>query len=106
MDIPPRPDVRGETAVALGRSLADVAPPAEVSADPAVLFMLPSDFFSPINIENLELRSTSRTYCIHRFAGGWKSPWHRFKKNLQSLIGPRAAQAIINIKRHLHLDFI
>ncbi|MBJ2184435.1 MAG: glycosyl transferase [Muribaculaceae bacterium] len=106
MDITPMPDVIGETAVALGRSLADVATPAEVSADPAVLFMLPSDFFSPINIENLELRSTSRTYCIHRFAGSWKSPWHRFKKNLQSLIGPRAAQAIINIKRHLHLDFI
>lgn len=96
------PKVIDRTLRSLGVTLADVDSPEQVRRDrPDLLYMLPSEYFSPINIENLELRRTSRTYCIHHFAGSWKSPWHRFKKRVQRLIGPRAAQAVIRIKRRL-----
>lgn len=73
--------------------------------EPGVLNVLPYDYFSPINIENMEMRRTARTYCIHHFAGSWASPWHRFKKRVQVAIGPKAAQRVINAKRRVRRFF-
>jgi len=101
MDMTTMPDVIGEEIKNLGMELCDVDTAAGVVRNDKKLFMLPSDYFSPINIINLELRKTQRTYCIHRFAGSWKSPWHRFKKRVQKVIGPEATQMIINLKRRL-----
>lgn len=101
MDTVPMPEVIGHVLKDLGVELADADGPEGVVRDSSKLYMLPSDYFSPISIENLELRLTPRTYCIHRFAGSWKSPWHRFKKRVQALIGPRAAQWVINAKRRI-----
>ena len=101
LDLTPMPDVLNIVFRQLGMEFEDVQSPAEVRRDAHKFFMLPSDFFSPISIENLELLATPRTYCIHHFAGSWKSPYHRFKKRLQLILGPRMAQRIINAKRKI-----
>ncbi len=100
-DITPMPDVVNIVLKQLGKELVDVESPEQVRQDEHKFFMLPSDYFSPINIENLELRATPRTYCIHRFAGSWKSPYHRFKKRMQQILGPRISQHIIDAKRKI-----
>lgn len=58
-----------------------------------------SEFFSPMHIVNLRLETTPRTVAIHHFAGTWSSPYHRFKKWLQKVIGPRPTLFIQRIKR-------
>ncbi len=101
LDTTTMPDVIGEELAALGIALRDVDAPEHVGREPGTLSVLPTDYFSPIDKENLELRATERTYCIHRFAGSWKSPWHRFKKRVQRAIGPRATRWVINAKRFI-----
>ena len=99
LDTTTMPRVMREKLEAMGIAVEDVDGPEQVAMHPDRISMLPSDYFSPISIENLEMRKTSRTYCIHHFAGSWKSPWHRFKKRVQMVLGPRAAQWVINVKR-------
>ena len=99
LDTTTMPRVMREEMAAMGLVVEDVESPEQVGLAPGRISMLPSDYFSPISIENLEMMKTPRTYCIHHFAGSWKSPWHRFKKRVQLLLGPRAAQFVINAKR-------
>lgn len=78
--------------------LADAATPAQVKSTPGRLDILPSDWFSPISLKNMELTLTPRTVTIHHFAGSWKPAAYRSKKRLQQLLGPRVTNAIIHLK--------
>lgn len=93
------PAVVGMMVDQLGLKLNYVDDTAHFSDSPDCLNVLPYDYFSPINIENMEMRRTARTYCIHHFAGSWTSPWRRFKKRMQVALGPTASQWVINAKR-------
>ena len=98
-DTLPMPVVMGQEIEACGLRRVDIQSPSEFDMSPDVVCVLPYDYFSPINIENLEMRRTPRTYCIHHFAGSWRSPYKRFKKRVQRILGPRVAQWVINAKR-------
>lgn len=65
---------------------------------PGVLNIFTPDFFSPIHIINMRLEKTSNTVSIHHFAGSWNSPYRRFKKWLQKLIGPRSTLFVQKVK--------
>jgi hypothetical protein len=76
----------------------------EFDGDPKTLCILPSDYFSPIDLETMELKLTKRTVSIHRLAASWESNKHRLRKRVQLFVGPKVTSAIIKLKtklRHL-----
>lgn len=100
-DTLPMPRVIAGAVARAGFREVDVPDANSYSGAADALSILPYDYFSPISIENMEMRRTRRTYCIHHFAGSWRSPWKRFKKRVQVLIGPRASRWIIIAKRRV-----
>lgn len=78
--------------------LRDIASPEEFRAEEGTLCVLPEDYFSPINLQNMKLTLTPRTVSIHHFAGSWKPARYRWKKRLQQLLGPRITMLIIHLK--------
>lgn len=76
----------------------DVDSPNQVRQTDGALCILPSDWFSPINLQNMALTLTPNTISIHHFAGSWKPASHRFKKRLQKFLGPKITMGIIRLK--------
>lgn len=62
-------------------------------------YVFTSDFFSPIHIINLKLEISDKTVAIHHFAATWKSPYHRFKKRIQKIIGPKPTLLVQRLKK-------
>lgn len=100
-DTLPMPIVIGQEMENCGMTRVDVKSPADFVESESIISVFPFDYFSPINIENLEMFRTDRTYCIHHFAGSWQSPYKRFKKRIQRLVGPGITQMIIDAKRFI-----
>lgn len=71
---------------------------SDFDADPKKLCVLPSDYFSPIDLRTMALNKTARTVSIHRMAASWETSRHRFRKRMQRLLGSRLTAAIIKIK--------
>lgn len=79
-------------------TLRPIDNPSEFVADEATVCMLPSEYFSPLQVITMEMIQTPRTMAIHHFAGSWKSESYMRKKRIQQLIGPRATRLIQRIK--------
>lgn len=76
----------------------DAERPEEIKTESGRLYVLPSDYFSPISLQTNELRLTDRTVAIHHFVSSWKPASFRLKKKIQRIIGPRLTMAIIRLK--------
>ena len=61
--------------------------------------LYPNDFFCPKDPDTNQIMITENTYTIHHFAGSWSSPWYRFKKKVQALLGGNITNKIIKLKR-------
>jgi len=46
----------------------------------------PKDYFSPINCYTFEQKNTINTYCVHRYAGTWKSEKEIFLNRLKAFV--------------------
>ncbi|MDE6269577.1 MAG: glycosyl transferase [Muribaculaceae bacterium] len=95
------PAVRGRVLDGMKFRQADVDSIAQYGNSGNTLYVLPYDYFSPINIENMDDRRTARTYSVHHFAGSWLPPYRRFKKRVQKFLGPKMAQVVIDAKRRV-----
>lgn len=100
-DMLPIPQVIDRVCADRGLRLVDVDSPAECRADaPAgVIYRLPKDYFSPIDLQTMRLSVTPRTRVIHHFAASWMPLRFRLKKRLQRAIGPTLTMAVIKLKR-------
>ncbi len=102
LDMRGLPDIIAEIFEKNGIKVRNVETPAEITnADPKVLCVLPSDYFSPISLQTYALTLTPRTVTIHHFLASWKPRRFRLKKQLQRALGPKITMAIIRCK-----DFI
>ncbi len=63
--------------ITLNFTLKEVKYISEISRDKEVVFMLPSDYFSPKNYVSKKLRITNNTFSIHHFAGTWQPYWKK-----------------------------
>lgn len=79
----------------------DIDSPEEMGDDNDTLYLFKPDFFSPIHLVTMEDSRTARTVAVHHFAGTWNSPYQRFKKRLQCIIGPKPTAIIQRIKRFI-----
>jgi len=76
----------------------DIESPDKFKQSDNTICILPSDYFSPIDLQNMAMKVTPRTVSIHHFAGTWKPRRYRFKKKIQRFLGRRITMAIIHIK--------
>ena len=74
---------------------------SDFKTDEDTLCVFPSDYFSPIHLQTMRLRITDNTYAIHRFAASWRPASHRYKKELQILLGPTITSAIVSAKHFI-----
>lgn len=51
------------------------------------LFLLPSEYFCPINQATWEIRATENSYCIHYLSGSWLDKKHRISRKIKSIAG-------------------
>lgn len=98
LDMLALPDIFRDVTARNGIEFVGVDRPEDIKVSESQLFVLPSDYFSPISLQTNAMRITDRTVAIHHFESSWKSPWFRFKKKIQRAIGPRLTLAIIRIK--------
>ena len=101
MDMRGLPATINEVTKEHGIAIVDVNSPKDISANPMVLSVLPSDYFSPISLQTLRLTVTENTVAIHHFAATWKPTSHQIKRKIQRALGPNITAFIIKIK-----DFI
>lgn len=98
LDITPIPKLLKQVTDGRFR-FVDVQSPSQVTAStPGELCVLPSEWFSPISLKNMEMTLTPRTVTIHHFVGSWKPASYRWKKKLQQWLGPKVTNAIIHLK--------
>lgn len=74
---------------------------AEFDPSPDTLSVLPADYFSPIDIRTMQLKTTGRTVAIHHFAASWCSRRMRLKKRIQRMLGGPITRSIISMKNKL-----
>lgn len=59
----------------------------------------PCNFFTAKSYETGEIYADDTTYCIHHFAGGWKTPrqkrWHKFEKKVRKKWGMKKGERIL-----------
>ncbi len=59
----------------------------------------PCSYFTAKSYETGDIYADGRTYCIHHFAGGWKTErqkaWHRFQKKLRKKYGMKLGERIL-----------
>jgi hypothetical protein len=58
-------------------SLKFIEHPCDIKFSNSIVYLLPTDFFSPKNYVNKKIHTTSNTYSIHHFAGTWLPKWKR-----------------------------
>ncbi|MDE7407268.1 MAG: glycosyl transferase [Muribaculaceae bacterium] len=95
----PMPYIFIATAKKNALTIKDIPTPEYFDADPNTLSVLPSYYFSPINLETMQMDLAPQTVAIHRFAATWRTPAHRAKKRFQRLIGPTLTTICIRIKK-------
>lgn len=98
LDMRGLPATINEVTARHGISIIDVPSPAQISDDPRILSVLPSDYFSPISLQTLRLSVTDNTVAIHHFAATWKPASHKIKRSIQRAVGPNVTAFIIKIK--------
>ncbi len=98
LDMLPLPDIFRIVTAQNSIEFVDVERPEDIKTEQGRLYVLPSDYFSPISLQTNELRVTDRTVAIHHFVSSWKPASFHFKKKIQRLIGPRLTLAIIRLK--------
>ena len=65
----------------------------------AGLTIYPTDYFCPMNQESGEINITENTRSIHHYTASWQSPYKRLKSKIKRIIGKKATDRIIRIKR-------
>lgn len=98
LDMLALPDIFRKVTAQNGIEFVDADSPEDILSKTDCLFVLPSDYFSPISLKTNELRVTNRTVAIHHFVSSWKPASFRFKKKIQRFIGPRLTLMIIHLK--------
>lgn len=101
LDMLPLPEIFRNIAKQNSITFAGVESPENIKEESKRIFVLPSDYFSPISLKTNELRITDRTIAIHHFVSSWQPATFRLKKKIQRLIGPKLTLAIIRIKDYL-----
>lgn len=52
----------------------------------ACIYIYPTEYFCPQNIDTGVLKITENTYTIHHFEGTWLTPWLKFRHKLKILL--------------------
>lgn len=92
------PEIFRNIVTANGFRFVDIESPDEIKHSDSELYVLPSEYFSPISLQTMELKQTDKTVAIHHFASSWQPVSFRLKKDIQRLIGPKLTRAIIRLK--------
>ncbi|MDO6759633.1 glycosyltransferase [Tamlana sp. 2_MG-2023] len=61
-----------------------------------VLYLFPSEYFSPKNIHTKKIPKTKKSYTIHHYNAGWLSFMNKKRLQLVSLIGENTAENILS----------
>lgn len=93
------PAVILEEAANIGLKIKDADSPNDVKRDKDTMYVLPYDYFSPMDHNNLRVYATERTYAIHRFAASWVSGKMLMKRRIKKIIGPQLSGLAVKIKR-------
>lgn len=59
----------------------------------------PPEYFCPMNYKTGKLNITENTYTIHWYTASWQSAYEKFKTKIQHIIGEKATEKIIKIKK-------
>lgn len=58
-------------------TMQQINSPSEFIANPDIVCIFPSDYFSPKNYVTKKIKITKNTYSIHHFAGTWQPLWKK-----------------------------
>lgn len=67
----------------------------------AGITIYPPEYFCPMDYVTGRLSITKNTRSIHWYTASWQSPYSKFKKKLQHLLGPNITEKIIKAKGKL-----
>ncbi|WP_455720066.1 glycosyltransferase family 32 protein [Agathobacter sp.] len=68
----------------------------------ANITIYPADVFGPMDCETGKINITNNTVSIHHYAASWADDTTKFKKKIQSIIGPKLTSLIIQLKRKVN----